>query len=70
MELDKLILKCVWKANVYNQDRIQEFVLPNINMYYEAMKIKAMWNVVWLQEWKNTVRKESLKTSPLLNRKA
>ena len=42
MELDKLILKCVWKANVYNQDRIQEFVLPNMDMYYEAMKIKAM----------------------------
>ena len=47
-----------------------EFVLPNINMYYKAMQIKAMWNVVWVQKWKNTVRKECLKTSPPPNRKA
>lgn len=38
-----------------------EFALPNISIYYEAVIIKPMLNVVLVQVQKNTITKECWK---------
>lgn len=45
---------------INNQNKV-EFALPNISIYYEAMIIKPILNVVFLQVQKNTITKECWK---------